>query len=187
MELRLENQHITRQGRILLKNLNLAVKPGDVVHVTGANGVGKSSLLRALAGLLPADLATNDATLISDHPPIKPDLSPVQHLNFWAVLANTKITPSSILKNWGLADLVHHPARILSAGQAQRLNLARLDITPHHIWLLDEPFTALDAAGQKLLTTRIKNHGQKNGMVIIASHQPVPIAKVKKINLDKHV
>ena len=148
-----------RGGRLVFSDLDFTVGAGEALLLTGANGSGKSSLLRIMAGLLtPAEgvlrlegtAVTEDPdnwraslAFVGHHDPVKPVMTVRENLSFWARLAGSDRLDDA-LDAFGLADLADTPGRFLSAGQRRRTNLARLLVSQSRIWLLDEPSTALD-------------------------------------------
>ncbi len=200
--LQLENLAARRQRRTIFQKLALSVANGGVAIVTGANGSGKSTLLRLVAGLVPAAAGTMRWNNISYDPAstdhrarinyighldaVKSGLTAAQQLAYWQTLdpPGFRQPPSSLLATVGLAGLDDYPIRILSAGQKRRLSLTRLLMRPALLWLLDEPATALDNAGQSLLADRIAAHRAAGGAAIIATHQPLDIPQAKRLDLN---
>ncbi len=178
-----------RAERIVFEGLDFALKPGAALMLRGANGSGKSSLLRLMAGLgrpLSGTISWND-TDIADDPeahnrhlhfvghadPVKPVLTVVENLAFWAALrdrADTAGAAGEALERLGIGHLASVPGRFLSAGQKRRVNLARVLTAPTDLWLLDEPQTALDSQALRSLETAIADHRRDGGMVVVSSH-----------------
>jgi heme exporter protein A len=192
------NLRCARGNREVFSRLDLTVAAGEALVVTGANGTGKSSLLRLLAGLLrPAEgrivLEGGDADLtvpeqahyLAHLDPLKPSLTVSENLQFWADYLGSRgsgPTQAAALARVGLGELAGLPAAYLSAGQRRRLSLARLISAPRPIWLLDEPTSALDAAGQGLLTDLMRDHLATSGLIVAASHEPMAI-QAKELRL----
>ncbi len=191
-----------RGERGVFGGLSFDVSSGQVLYLTGANGSGKSSLLRVLAGLIrPADgTLTWNGTPISDtrdthrervryvghHDAVKPVLTVAENLSFWINLSVSEIEAENdpvmnALDHFGLKTLADMPARFLSAGQKRRLNLSRLIAAPAPLWLLDEPTTAVDRAGIEALDHALARHLGNGGMAIIATHDPLT---ADVVNLD---
>ena len=178
---------VERGGRRVLRGLSFELAPGGLLALTGANGTGKSTLLRALAGLLAiadgrivgvpdeADIIEN-VHYLGPSDALKGTLSVAENLGFWrAMLAwrGSSALPSDALDRLGLAALADLPAAYLSAGQRRRLALARLVAAPRALWLLDEPTNALDAGGQTVLDELLGAHLAAGGMAIVATHVPL--------------
>lgn len=180
-----------RGDRLVFAGVALAVNPGRALLLSGANGSGKSSLLRILAGLLPQAAGTLawEGEDIADNPdahrrriayighadPVKPGLTVCENLEFWARLYGLKPEIEPALYQFGIEALADLPARYLSAGQRRRLTLARLAVgqnSPHGppLWLLDEPATGLDPSAVAMLANSILAHLANEGVAIIASH-----------------
>ena len=180
-----------RGDRLVFAGLALAVNPGRALLLSGANGSGKSSLLRILAGLLPPaagtlawegeDIATDtDAhrrriAYVGHADPVKPGLTVCENLEFWARLYGLGSEIEPALYQFGIEQLADLPARYLSAGQRRRLTLARLAVGQNSpggppLWLLDEPATGLDPGAVAMLADTILAHLSGEGVAIIASH-----------------
>ena len=179
----------SRGDALLFANLNCALQAGETLHVRGANGSGKSSLLRILAGLAQADTGavfwcgTNASALGTDygavlqyvghHNGIKLDLTAHENLAFHQALSGAHDTAalSTALERMGLAHCAALPARRLSAGQRRRLTLARLLLWHAPLWLLDEPLTSLDEAGRTLFRGLMQRHTAGGGIIVMATHE----------------
>ncbi len=181
-----------RDGRALFRRLSLAVAPGEVVQVRGDNGAGKTSLLRILCGLTQPQEGTvfwrgqdirrcrldyHGALLYIGHAPaLKEELSPLENLTFYRALGDHVGSPTELeqaLDAMGLYGFEEVAVRTLSAGQRRRAALARLWLSPAPLWVLDEPFTALDAKGIRNLEARLTAHADGGGSILLTSHQPV--------------
>lgn len=184
-----ENLACARGGRALFAGLNFTVRGGQALAVEGANGAGKTSLLRMLAGFLsPVEGALTvalGAKTITDaeergrligwlghQDGLKPQLGVMEQLRFHAGLYGVA-ADAGALEQVGLYRQRDLPCRYLSAGQKRRLALARLVVSGRPLWLLDEPFAALDAAGQALATRLMTDHCAGGGIVIAATHDPL--------------
>ncbi len=195
MNLQFDEISCTRGSRQLFKNLSANLAPGELLRVRGANGAGKTSLLRMLCGLMQP---TQGQVLWQDVPiakqrgeygrnlvyighaaALKDELSPVENLIDACVLGGrltTLQTAMAALQNAGLRGFEKTPARYLSQGQRRRSALARLDLCQQvPLWILDEPFNTLDSAATAWLTGLIENHLQQAGLVVLTSHQDMAI------------
>jgi len=170
---------LERGYRCLLKDVNFAVQEGQLWQLVGPNGVGKTSFLRALAGLAKVGVSGTiqrpETVLYQGHlPGLKPLLSPLENLRWHPSGLGTKELDALTwaLEKVGLAGYEHLPVNHLSAGQQRRVALARLWLCDAPLWLLDEPFTAIDSAGAALLGARLLAHVEAGGSVVFTSHQP---------------
>jgi heme exporter protein A len=169
--LRFEDVALRRGGRLLFEGMNLDLRPGDRLQLSGANGAGKSSLLRLAAGLLRAErgaVTGSDLALADDQPALDRELPLRRALSFWG----GEVGPA--LQAVDLADLAEVPVRLLSSGQLKRAGLARVAASQARLWLLDEPLNALDDSGALRLFALIDAHVASGGTVLAASHQPLP-------------
>ncbi len=178
-----------RGGRVLFKGLNATLGAGDALLLTGPNGVGKSSLLRLIAGLLPAytGTVTHDGRLaLSDeNPALDPRLPLAKALGYWAGLDSTgPAAVAAALDALDLTRLAGVPVRLLSTGQRRRANLARVLASGANIWLLDEPGNGLDTASLALLERAIARHRTQGGIVVVASHQSLGLTNAQAVELE---
>lgn len=162
-----------------MNNLSFTLSEGEVLQVLGPNGIGKSTLLRALAGLeIPSGgyIAMDAGASLLFHPqpaPLWAELSAQDNLAFWGALEGcsaTKIDESISLLQ--LKPLLFKKLTKLSLGEQQRLSLARLIISASTIWILDEPTSYLDTNYTKLFWHLVKQHTQREGTVVVATHSP---------------
>lgn len=177
-----------RGDRILFHGLSVRLRGGEALQVTAGNGVGKSSLLRILAGLAPAfsgHVAIQGSVgLIDEKPALDPALPLGQALSFWLRIDG----PADIeLTRLGLTDLLDVPVRYLSTGQKKRAALARLIGQKASIWLLDEPLNGLDTHAAELTQALVESHCAAGGIAIVASHQPFSLPRLAKLPLADYV
>lgn len=183
-----------RGDRVLFRNIDFALAAGGLLYVLGENGSGKSSLLRLLCGLLMPEAGSvfwcgeavkqtsesyqSNLLYIGHLNGLKDDLTAAENLQTAARLAGHQAdTPSVLeaLKAIGIERCAHLPVRVLSQGQKRRVALARLWLTECPLWILDEPFAALDATSVEVLAARLNQHMANGGMAIITTHQDVMI------------
>jgi heme exporter protein A len=186
-----------RGERLVFRDLDFAVAAGGALLLTGPNGSGKSTLLRLLAGLLRPTAGTltwDGADALADLPrharrvayvghqdAVKPGLTAAENLRFAARLTGGVVRDA--LAAVGLEELADLPARMLSAGQRRRLALARLALPQAPLWLLDEPTLGLDAGSVERFGTMLDAHRAANGMVIAATHLPLPMRETAELAL----
>jgi heme exporter protein A len=176
-----------RGGREVFSALDFEVSSGEALAITGANGSGKTSLLRLIAGLLTVaagsiDLEGGEAELslpeqahyLGHRDALKPALSVLENLTFWRdFLGGDASDPAESLTAVGLDHAARLPAAYLSAGQRRRLSIARLLAVRRPIWLLDEPTNALDTAGQNMFAGLMQDHLARGGLIVAATHAPL--------------
>lgn len=184
-----------RGDRHLFANLGFTLEPGGRLHVTGENGSGKTSLLRILCGLSPSETGEirwkgepikrlgdeyRQAVLyLGHHNAIKEELTALENLRTMAALAGQAIQNdegTELLGRVGLAGREELPVRFLSQGQKRRVALSRLLWSTAPLWVLDEPFVALDTAAVAWLAEIVGTHMNRGGMAVLTSHQEVSIA-----------
>ncbi|WP_455206159.1 cytochrome c biogenesis heme-transporting ATPase CcmA [Kaarinaea lacus] len=203
--LEVRNLECVRGDHRLFVGLNFTLQAGELLHLRGSNGSGKTSLLRTICGLMVAadgDILWQDQnirTLREDYfnrliylghlGGIKGDLTAFENLRLACKLAGYQPDEDRILDalaKMGLAGREDLPTRVLSAGQKRRVALARLFVNDALLWVLDEPFNALDVAAVGLLKDLIAEHVKAGGIVILTTHQEVEIdtGTIRHINLD---
>jgi heme exporter protein A len=179
-----ENLACRRGERVLFAGLSLSLAAGDALQVAGANGIGKSSLLRILGGLLPAFAGTVErhgaVGLIDERPALDPHLPLGRALAFWQRLDRPA---DDALARLGLADLLDVPVRYLSTGQKKRAAFARLIGQAATIWLLDEPLNGLDSDAARLAEVLAGEHCAAGGICVVASHQSFAVPGMHRLAL----
>jgi heme exporter protein A len=198
MKLVADRLTLVRGTRTLQSDLSFAVETGSALLITGANGVGKSTLLRAVAGLFPAaagrvrleGAAEPDAVAEAVHyfghlNAVKSSLTVEENVRFWCgYLGGRTENVATALETFGLLPLRDIPAGYLSAGQKRRLGLARLLVAERPVWLLDEPATSLDVASQAVVAGVVNRHLGRGGIVLAATHSPLGLAPAAELVLE---
>jgi heme exporter protein A len=200
------NLGCTRGDRRLFKDLNFSINSGELIELRGANGSGKTSLLRILSGLAaPAEGEvrwrgesirslgeeySRSIAYLAHQNGVKDELSAIENLRIGCGVAGNPLSTSNaqaILDQVGLSRQQNLPARSLSAGQRRRVALARLLASKAAVWILDEVLTSLDDAAIKLSRRFIGDHLSKGGLAIIATHQELDLVadRVQRIELSK--
>lgn len=181
---------VARGGLRLVESLNFTLEPGRALVLRGPNGLGKTTLLRSLAGLQPVVagkvIADPDSLAYAGHADgLKPALTVAENLHFWsAVFGGAAIEPALAAMN--LTDLAGRPAHMLSAGQKRRLGLARLMVTGRAVWLLDEPTVSLDTASVALFAAMLRDHLGQGGAAIIATHIDLGLPEADILDLTPY-
>jgi heme exporter protein A len=192
--LEVTNLECRRGDRLLISGLDFSVAGRTLLHVQGPNGSGKTTLLRTLCGLLQpqgGDILWDgesisrlkedycrDVLYLGHLNGIKNDLTGIENLRVAATLDGDQVTDQDIwdaLSRMGLAGFEDLPTKVLSQGQKRRVALARLLLSSAKLWVLDEPFVALDAKAVELLQSLIADHVAGGGMAILTTHQEVPL------------
>ena len=184
--LRLERLSCTRDGRSLFGNLDLALSQGECLELRGPNGSGKSTLLRAIVGLYPDFQGTISAAacLYWGHRlGLNGLLTAEENLRWYQALQPGKVAVAAALERVGMRGYERVACHQMSAGQQRRIALARLLLCDARLWLLDEPFTALDAQGQEMVRELILEHVQQDGAVVCATHQPLALDGARVLDL----
>jgi heme exporter protein A len=203
-----ENLAAARGDRLLFENISFELINGSVLYLKGANGSGKTTLLRTICGLSSPYMGSitwcgdkvnalaeeyyKHVLYIGHLPGIKEDLTAIENLQFSVALSGVQVSESQIievLKMLGLEKGLNLPTRMLSQGQKRRVALARLWLEDLPLWILDEPFTALDVHATQLLKQQIETFAHKGGIVIMTTHQEVKIdvPNFAELRLDEKV
>jgi heme exporter protein A len=188
------NLSCSRGDKRLFSGVSFTLQPGQWLHLEGDNGVGKTSLLRLACGLSALELGeiTWNQQSVLQNPDafranlaylghqlaLKEDLTPLENLRADAAVAGRILSVPDAMKalaQLGLRGREHLPVRVLSQGQKRRTALARLQVSTAKLWILDEPFVALDTAAQSALSEVINAHLTNQGMVLLTSHQAVSL------------
>jgi heme exporter protein A len=197
-----DNVHVWRGDRHVLKGITLELRSQELLHISGPNGTGKTTLLRVASGMLRPEqgrvtwFGKPIASVRSDYqralayaahePALKGDLTPLENLHFMIGLrrdvAFAELRAS--LERTGVASCADLPVRVLSAGQRRRVVMARVLAAGAELWLLDEPFTNLDKAGSELLATLLAEHVNGGGMALVVAHHELSVAAaVRRLEL----
>ena len=201
--LKVRELECVRGDNQLFSDIDFELEPAELLHLRGSNGSGKTTMLRALCGLLaplsgeilwkgePINKIRDEyfahMTYLGHLSGIKGDLTAYENIQLYADLSGQKIKESSIseaLFTLGLATRAELPTRVLSQGLKKRVALARLLVLKRKLWILDEPFVALDVAAVGLLEKIISDHVADGGMVVLTTHQEVEIMTGARKELD---
>lgn len=207
MSLSVSNLQCTRGDRQLFSGLSFQLQPKQLLFLQGKNGSGKTTLIRTLCGLFVADegdiqwkglpvqehLETYRADLfyLGHLNAIKGDLTTLENIRINHTMSGQKNSDDDLLdalEQIGLLGYEDFPTRQLSQGQKRRVALARLLVNKSPLWILDEPFVALDIAAVALLQTIISKHVEDGGMALITTHQEVPLThgEIQHLSLDEY-
>lgn len=182
----------------MLANISLRAEVGEALLLTGPNGVGKTTLIRAIAGLLALSEGTIELEGAADVEArvgeqshyvghlngVRPALTVSENVRFWAqYLGASEKNVEAALDHFRLGDLASIRAGFLSAGQKRRLGLCRLLVAQRPVWLLDEPAVSLDAASRELLSNAVNDHLATGGIVVAATHQPLGFSPARELAL----
>ena len=193
-----------RGERLLFENLSFSVRSGELLRIAGVNGSGKTTLLRLLCGLALPDEGEihwegkkvrttgeqwrRTTSYIGHNLGVKLELTPLENLQFARAVSGASSTEplEALLDKVGLYGFEYDPCRTLSQGQRRRVALARLMFTRTPLWILDEPFVALDVAGIAFVADLLARQTDAGGMVILTTHQDTPLENkiIKELHLD---
>lgn len=205
--LELSDFSLERGDRLLFDHFSLQLRAGEIVQLAGANGAGKTSLMRSLVGLLlpqkarffwlgqevdSANIFSDEILYLGHKPAVRFQLTPLENLRWYASLQSGQVKEvneadlASSLVSLGLSGYEDEPCSQLSAGQKRRVGLARMAISRARLWVLDEPFTAVDVHGVKILCNWIEKFTSHGGTVLFTTHQPIDFKESQRriINLD---
>ncbi len=199
--LRVDEVHVWRGERHVLQGVSLHAARGELLHVSGPNGAGKTTLLRVISGLLrpeSGDVSWHGTAIgharaeyqqslayASHEPALKGDLTALENLRFMVGLRRhvTLNDLHAVLERTGVAECADLPARVLSAGQRRRVAMARILACAASLWLLDEPYTNLDAAGSQLLSALLVEHVAAGGLALVVAHHALDFAGTRQVAL----
>ena len=198
-KLKINNLSCQRGYNLLFENLSFELNSGEVLKISGPNGSGKTSLMKILAGLnsfetgsieydnieINSETYNLDFLYLGHLAALSPELSCLENLKYTAHLGNNNLNPdfSDALTKVGLEKFENELVGKLSAGQKKRIALSLLFITQSKVWLLDEPFSALDSQAIKIIESRIEEHCNSGGLCILTTHQDCNIENIKEISL----
>lgn len=176
---------VSRGDNLLIDGLTFTLEPGDTIWVAGSNGIGKTSLLKCIAGLLRPERGqvfwdgqdihkqiSSDTGYQGHHDGHKLNLTVLENLRFWQSVFASPVSPKHALEKVGLTAQAGLRAKGLSAGQSRRLSLARLLIKQASLWILDEPAAVMDVKGRQVIHDLVEQHVISGGCALIASHTP---------------
>lgn len=198
MPLRIKKLSLRRGNRLLIKDLSVELQKGESLLLTGPNGVGKTTFIRALAGFIApfsgeisykaqdhvTDIEPDSLHYIGHKNGLRASLTVLENLEFWAEFYGASRPVKEVMELFSLTTLMDIPAGYLSAGQKRRLGLARLVMVKRPIWLLDEPTVSLDKRSVNLLAETARDHIEDGGILIAATHIPLGIPFTKEIELN---
>ena len=184
-----ESVTAVRGGRVLFRDLSFRIEAGRALCIEGANGAGKTSLLRMIAGFLaPAAGAIRIGDIedaeergrlagwLGHQDAVKPQQTVREALSFFAQLYRGRGSVDEAMEATGLSRLADLPGQYLSAGQKKRVALARLTLCGRPLWLMDEPLASLDATGKGIAASLVTSHCAAGGIAVVATHEPLGIA-----------
>ena len=193
-----------RDDEPLFTPFDAIIESGDIVQIAGPNGAGKTTLLRSLCGLYDSyegecdwhgkairrsrEVFLSQLLYFGHHPGVKKSLTARENLEWFAGIkgVQSEFDVEAVLALVGLAGYAQIPCQQMSAGQHRRVGLSRLYFDPSPLWILDEPFTAIDRQGVARLESLIESHAQKGGIIILTTHQPLSLKGYRTINLEKY-
>jgi heme exporter protein A len=182
------NLSVARGGMTLLSGVDFALNAGQILVLRGANGLGKTSLLRCIAGLqnpVEGQITAPETVAYSGHADgLKGQMTVLENLAFWSSIYHGP-SPEVALDAYDLHALADRPAANLSAGQKRRLGLARMQVSGCALWVMDEPTVSLDADNVALFCAALDRHVQSGGAAVITSHIDLVIASARLLDLTR--
>ena len=186
--LHVSNLSVARGGMTLLSGVDFALNAGQILVLRGANGLGKTSLLRCIAGLqnpVEGQITAPETVAYSGHADgLKGQMTVLENLAFWSSIYHGP-SPEVALDAYDLHALADRPAANLSAGQKRRLGLARMQVSGCALWVMDEPTVSLDADNVALFRAAIDRHVQSGGAAVITTHIDLAIASARLLDLTR--
>ena len=186
--LHVSNLSVARGGMTLLSGVDFALDAGQILVLRGANGLGKTSLLRCIAGLqnpVEGQITAPGTVAYSGHADgLKGQMTVLENLAFWSSIYHGP-SPEVALYAYDLHALADRPAANLSAGQKRRLGLARMQVSGCALWVMDEPTVSLDADNVALFRAALDRHVQSGGGAVITTHIDLAIASAKLLDLTR--
>lgn len=196
------NISFKRNNRTILNNINISIAPKKIIHLTGKNGVGKTTLIKILTNILQPDTGEifwsgknikknffnfyKHLTLIMDNNTSNHNLTVNENIFFWRKIFNSSIKDSqinSVLDLLMLNQYKNTPVSMLSYGEIKKLELSRLVIERKKFWVMDEPYIGLDDSSVNILNETINNHAKLGGMVIFSSHVKPDILNLENFDI----
>lgn len=201
--LTLHNISCQREGRLLCQGVGVSVGAGGILAIQGANGIGKTTLLRVMAGIMApekGEVLFNGVNIrecleeyyallqyVGHEPAIKMYLSVEENLLFWARLRNMEELVPAALHYFSLEAFRHWPCQRLSKGMQRKVALARLMVSHTTLWFLDEPFVHLDEAAKTYLTELMRVRCEQGGIIVLTCHEKLLLDKVCYIELQDFI
>ena len=186
--LHVSNLSVARGGVTLLSGVDFALDAGQILVLRGANGLGKTSLLRCIAGLqnpVEGQITAPETVAYSGHADgLKGQMTVLENLAFWSSIYHGP-SPEVALDAYDLHTLADRPAANLSAGQKRRLGLARMQVSGCALWVMDEPTVSLDADNVALFRAALDRHVQSGGAAVITTHIDLAIASARLLDLNR--
>ena len=191
----------SRNEQILFSGISFSVHAGQLLMIEGANGSGKTSLLKTLCGFIQPDEGEvlwrggnirhcmddylAEMSYIGHNNGVKSGLTCAENLKVAGVLSayGDRVDPAVILPQYGLGEYIHTPAQMLSSGQRRRLALARLAVSRARIWILDEPFTSLDEKGKTFIKAQLLRQLANGGIIVLTSHEPIHLEEASPMTV----